>query len=149
MIKKQGIKINEETIKVIESFIQAKLPQEYRDFLLKYNGGVPNKGVFNLNNILSGLSFFYIINSLNNYSDFVGAYHLYKDRIPKGFIVVASDVGGNKILIGLDGENRNKIYFWDHENEVEEDEEPYYDNMTLIADGFNLFLNSLVLDWED
>jgi len=51
MIKKQGIKINEETIKVIESFIQAKLPQEYRDFLLKYNGGVPNKGVFNLNNI--------------------------------------------------------------------------------------------------
>ena len=139
MITNTGTKINEETIKVIESFIQAKLPDEYRDFLLKYNGGIPDKIIFNI----SALAFFHKVNSSDYYSDFVVAYHTYIVRIPKGFIVVASDVGGNNILLGLEGKDRGKIYFWDHEEEVDEDEEADFRNMTLISNSFNQFVDSL------
>ena len=149
MIKKHDVKIDEGTIKVIESFIEAKLPQDYKEFLLKYNGGTPYKGVFQLNHITSGLAFFYIVNSVNYYSDFVSIYHTLKDRIPKGFIIIASDVGGNGILLGLENENRGKIYFWDHEEEVEDDEEPDFRNMTFLSKSFTEFVDSLVVDIEE
>ena len=148
MIEEHDVKIDKETIKVIESFIESKFPQDYKEFLLKYNGGFPKKNIFNLN-ITSMLGNFYIVNSLKNWTDFIEAYKIHKNRIPKEFITIGSDVGGNEILLGIKDKYRGKIYFWDHEEEVEDDEEPDFRNMTFLSNSFTEFVDSLVVDIEE
>lgn len=67
----------------------------------------------------------------------------HKDRVPAGFLPIARDPGGNLICLALEGENANKVFFWDHENEYEEGEEVGYKNTNLIASSFEEFLASL------
>lgn len=49
-------------------------------------------------------------------------------------------ISGDLILIAVKGTDRRKIYFWNHEMEMEE---PDYSSLTLIADTFSEFINSL------
>ncbi len=67
----------------------------------------------------------------------------YSGRIPNSFFPIAYDSCGNLICIPVKGPDRGKVYFWDHEMEAADDEEPSYDNLTLIADSFEDFFNSL------
>jgi hypothetical protein len=63
--------------------------------------------------------------------------------VPAGFLPLAVDPGGNLICLVISGTNTGKVYFWDHEEEVEEGQQPGYSNVYLIANSFNEFLNSL------
>lgn len=42
----------------------------------------------------------------------------------------------------MSGEDKGKVYFWDHEFELEE-EKPGYHNVGFIADSFNEFVETL------
>jgi hypothetical protein len=41
-------KLTPERIRRFENDLQTKLPADYRKFLRKYNGGVPDKGLFKI-----------------------------------------------------------------------------------------------------
>jgi hypothetical protein len=58
---------------------------------------------------------------------------------------ISYDSFGNLILIAIKNADRGKIYFWDHEMEADpnQGEVPDYSNLTLIADSFDEFINSL------
>jgi len=62
-------------------------------------------------------------------------------RIPRDMIPIARDSFGNQICIGVSGPRCGYVYFWDHENEDED--EPTYRNMHLVAKSFQEFLAQL------
>jgi hypothetical protein len=65
----------------------------------------------------------------------------YRGRIPAWLLPIAADEGGNAICVGLRGEGRGRIYFWDHEREGEgEDPEMA---VTAIAPSFSVFCDGL------
>lgn len=133
-----------EDISVFEKNINFLLPAEYKDFLLKYNGGQPCPSSFKFfsdRNDGSSVDRFLSLGR-EKYSNLLKYYNNYKDRIPFGFIPIAHDAGGNLILMELNS-GEHKIYFWDHETEVDEGETPNMNNVYLISQSFSDFINNL------
>ncbi|WP_353613689.1 SMI1/KNR4 family protein [Mangrovibacter phragmitis] len=111
---------------------------------MKYNGGQPQPNSFRFfsdRNDASSVDRFLSLGKEKN-SNLLRYYNNYQDRIPLGFIPIAHDAGGNLVIMGLKTDN-NKVYFWDHEFEVDEGEQPNMDNVHLISQSFSIFLNDL------
>lgn len=80
----------------------------------------------------------------------------YYDRLPSALVPISADMAGNLICIGVSDKATGKIYFWDHENELEaklmlqEDVgditvDDYWDNLYVIADSFIDFIRSMFI----
>jgi hypothetical protein len=138
---------NEKVLEALEQVWGFKLPSSYRTFILKYNGGVPINDTFYFKNDLSRGALIQIFLGVTPEKNANLLKHLqtYQGRIPNAMFPIAYDPGGNLILLAVKGPDRGKIFFWDHENEVDSDldEVPRYSNLTLIADSFNEFLSIL------
>lgn len=136
--------IDDNVLNAIEEFWGYKLPQSYRLFLLENNGGKPFKKIFNFKNKDDGScidEFFGIIKNFNN--NLLLKQKYLSNRVPENTIPIGRDAYGNFILLSIKGTDRGKVYFWDHESEASEGEKPDYSNLTLIADNFDEFINSL------
>ena len=83
------------------------------------------------------------INSGNRNTTLEEQLILYHDRVPKPLLPIANDAGGNLICISTSGPDQGCIYFWEHENEVEEGEEPTMENVWFVAPDFDTFLSHL------
>ena len=146
-MKNTGPNLSKDDLKQFEKRIDFLLPGSYREFLLQFNGGRPNPYHFFVPNWRHQRS---LVNDFNGivpgkYNDLEEDIGVLEDRLPKGFIPIADDPGGNRILLGLHGPTQGKIYFWDHENEPEDptDNLEDYSNIYLLADNFADFLKSL------
>ena len=144
-------KLTSEKLMEFEQAYKLKLPDDYRLFLLTYNGGSPSPEVVDF--IEHGKKQSDIVNYLCGIHE--GEYwaslewhmEMFKQRIPAGFIPFGYDPGGNLFLLGTNDENIGKVYFWDHENEAALfDEEPSFKNMSLITNSFTEFMNQLYSD---
>ena len=137
-----------EDISNFEKIISGNLPSDYKDFLMKYNGGQPQPnsfGFFSDRNDESMVDQFLSLGR-EKHSNLLSYYENYKDRIPSDFIPIAHDAGGNLIIMELKS-NSNRIYFWDHELEADEDEGeiPNMENVYYINQSFTKFINDLYL----
>lgn len=164
--------LNLELIKVIESFFVRSLPQDYLHYLKEY--GVrgfnemvlfkplnpnpiykhPNEIGF-LNPTFEGSYIDSFFGKLKDSSkDIFYNIEIYKDRIPSNFLPIGNDGFGNLILMSLNNENYENIYFWDHENEWDEDyyeeetglkftDDVKFQNLYLLGTSFLDFLNRL------
>jgi len=137
-----------ERLAAFEQAYGVRLPDDYRSFLLNYNGGYPSPSVIDF--IQYGSEQSDIVNNLFGIHE--GEYwanldwhlQMLEDRIPMGFIPIGDDPGGNVYLLGVMGEFVGKVYFWDHEEEAQlYDKEPDFENMSFIAISFTEFLNKL------
>lgn len=130
-------------LEILEKKLGKKLPLDFRAFLLKFNGGYPEPDSFNFFGSEDGscVDRFLGIN-VGEHSNLYRYFKTYSKRIPKEFLPIAHDPGGNLICIGLFGEYKNKIYFWDHEFEAN-GHEPNMTNMHLISGNFSEFLEVL------
>ena len=139
-----GAKLEDETLKLLESFIGVGLPKKYRLFMSEYNGGCPEPSSFYFADGDEGSSIncFFGINRGNS-NDWVRCFKVYLGRIPEDTLPIAADAFGNLICIGIKGKVREKIFFWDHELEKSDGELPDYSNMKLIANNFEVFLSGL------
>lgn len=137
--------LDENCLKALEQLWGFQLPKDYRRFLLKYNGGRSEKSYFNFPDIPEGGSvvhtFFGIYKSEND--NLLQRIIDIGDRYPSDSFPIADDVFGNRICLIVKGRNRGQVYFWDHEMETHEGEDPNYDNMTLIAESFTEFIENL------
>lgn len=135
-------------IVALEQQINIRLPKDYVEFLLRYNGGRPKKNSCDLIEVIDtiettcGISWFYTLAEDYNYNLFEN-YQIFLNRMPKELIPIASDGCGNQICLAVQGDNYGKVYFWDHDWEHDEGEEPTYRNIYLIANSFTEFVNKL------
>lgn len=135
--------ITELEIVELERYIEASLPLGYRQFLLQHNGGRVSPDCFDFVRdgkvTHGGVDWFLHIGNAesSNLYDYINTY---RDRVPKGYLPIAHDPGGNLVVLSLQDDG---VYFWDHDEEVEEGEVAGMQNMYWIAGSFNEFLDSL------
>ena len=144
-----------DALKRFETTIGQRLPDDYRDFLLRCNGGYGCGYVQYLEptpaghaadacvNHVGGFreeSYFSLESSYENYQQ-------YEVRIPKDLIWIADDPFGNAICLGICGAHRGKVFFWDHEREPDPEQ---WDgrvetagNIDLLANSFSEFMAGL------
>lgn len=135
LFPEHSTKLENEDISKIETIVNGKIPQEVKDFLLKYGicdfedevefkpysptaeyvyspeSEQPN---FSFNGSMLG-AFFARDSGRGNAYDIFENINTYKERIPNKFVPLGDDGMGNLILISLN--DNGKIYFWDHEAE--------------------------------
>jgi hypothetical protein len=144
---KTGKALNESDLAEFESKIGYSLPVEYREFLMLYNGGKPVPDFFRVPDWEYEETYVTELKGLANGKsvDLSELFDLLHDRLPKGFIAIGSDPGGNQILLSLSKDTKGQVYFFDHENEPEDaaDDVKGYPNIYLVAKSFNEFLKNL------
>lgn len=133
-IKKFEVKYNLTIPKEIQTFLKREDLSEFKNVVFKIKADFPNNA--------STLGHFYKLVSEDSNSDFFKFNNIFKkeNRIPKDFITIGKDLGGNQICVSLKGSNSGTIYFWAHEEEAENIK---HENLYKIADSFEEFLESL------
>jgi hypothetical protein len=132
-------KVSLQKIKQFEYEYNVMLPEQYVDFLLKYNGGYPQESKFKIpDNQGEGLvNKFYGIGDMK--SNLAKVFEVLEGEIPEDFVSIANDPEGNEILLGVSGKYKGMIYFWIHDMEPEDE----MGNMFILADSFSEFFNNL------
>jgi SMI1-KNR4 cell-wall len=175
-LENQFYPLNEDEIVRIEEAVAGKLPDDYKWLLRTYGEflfansvefepinenpeychpeelGVPNGAPFQG----SGVSTFYGKKANNNSITVLKKVETFRDRMPEEFLPFADDGLGNQLCICLHEDNYQKIYWWDHE--VEWDEEEYeeetgepmpqaakYQNVYLVANTMTEFFERLCI----
>ena len=139
-----GLKLCDGDIQKLETTLAISLPEDYKMFLKRNNGGRPHPKFFPIlgyenNPVGQILDFFGIDDPIEscrldwNYQTFLG-------RLPENFFPIACDDGGSCICLVLSGENKGMVYYWDYYGETCP---PTYDNVYQIAGTFQGFLDSL------
>jgi cell wall assembly regulator SMI1 len=130
----------------LETTLKVKLPADYRVFLLSFNGGLPEPNLIPLMNDPADthamLECLFCIAEGDNL-DITERNSWMEGRMPAGFIAIGEDPGGNQICLDLTPENYGKVYFWDHEEEVEEGEIPDFRNVYFVANSFQEMMDNL------
>lgn len=113
-----------------EKIINGKLPDYYKNFILKNNGGRPVPNIFSTLNgeYETDIQFFFgfgagVYNLRNNHLNF-------QIELTKNFIAIAIDSIGSLILLNIDS---GEVYYFDHE--IEE--------IFLISNSFKEFISNL------
>ena len=136
--------MKEDAVLVLEGFLGLRLPEDYRRYLLNTNGGKPEKNLFPIpGQGDDAVNRFFSLISKNKEETIPYQLNNYKNRMPSEMLPIGNDAGGNVITLSMKGKNRGSIFFWDHDKESDEEPQPYYENLTLIADSFSLFLENL------
>lgn len=147
---KVGSEISEKDIIHLEEITGYTLPDTYKQFLLKYNGGEPNPYFFLVPDWKYGQSLvseFKGIDPNRVGLDLLEIIDIKQFDLPKGVIPIGGDPGGNLILIDL---KTGKIYFWDHENVPNElnDKIEEFRNAYFLANTFYEFVANLKKESE-
>jgi cell wall assembly regulator SMI1 len=140
-------------IEKVERDYNIRLPQDYRDFLLEHNGGVPQPDTFDL--LLAGKP------SSSDVRRFLGIGGASQDSLetqrkldtnhvmPDSLLPIAYDSGGSVICLSVREADYGKVYFWDNQDVDLSDP---YRNVYYVANSFTEFLNSLyhfdLAEWE-
>jgi hypothetical protein len=147
----KGKKITDKDVLNIENKIKCSFPEEYRNFLLKNNGGECEPCGFTfiegtIDSESEVRSFFAIggIDGDYDLEENINIYIFEEKRLPNFYFPIAEDDLGNLICISCNKSDNGYIYFWDHEDECDtENIDNYRDNMYLLAKSFNKFIKKL------
>ena len=144
--------VSETGIAKVEAVIGKKLPEQYKTFLLKYNGGAPFPSAFKIQwkseqdwaegYDFSTLEYFLALDPGSD-ADFMAYYEDFDGRIPSDTIAIGFAPGGNLVLLGVEASNKGKVYIWMHSYETDEDDETDYSNVGLVVNSFEEFIDGL------
>jgi hypothetical protein len=143
-----------EALNALEARLNIKLVPAHRAWLLQHNGGRPSPNTFQRKQVDGSaysdgvVAWFLAVHNLpaSNLEWRFCDFHRHTKRMPVDLMPIASDPFGNYICIVFNGPNLGKIYFWDHEEELNARDahgNPTYDNCDLIAGSFDEFINGL------
>jgi hypothetical protein len=125
-----------------ENHNQITIPNDYKVFLKKTNGGAPIYDVemHELDEKVPQVGWFYGFHEGPSFTSIYYALEMYTGRLPSWYFPIAEDHSGNLFLMSLYEENYGLITFWNHEGEnLEGNAEQHFDNMHIIADNFSKF----------
>lgn len=97
------------------------LPEQYRSFMLKYNGGDTPETDFKCKRTTSDVRGFFGIGCDDYYSfeNEFAEFDPLTNYLKNGLLPIALDSYGNYILIGIAEKNNGQIFFLDHEENEE------------------------------
>lgn len=123
----------------LENAINAPLPADYKDFLLKTNGAELHNALINPEDLNEEIALDVLFGFQSDENlDILFWLNEYKDEIPERSLLIGSDPGSNLILMIPHGEDQG-LYYWDHTHffpdSSEENGNTYY-----ICDSFQSLL---------
>jgi ankyrin repeat protein len=159
-IKQPGFRLQEETLAEFERKHGFLLPTTYRAFLLQHNGGTPQPSSYcrkRNKKPLEVCRHFFGLQSGRSNAEMEDALETYlgedETRIPRRLLPIAEDPFGNLICLSLRGEGTGKVYFWHHEEELNQKRTKTGDvndaAISLIADSFDAFLTQFAESKDD
>ena len=123
------------------------LPEDYKEFLVVQNGGIPLKKVFLINKEeqYDSIDVFFGLDMEKPFLNLDYLVETYQDKFPKSIFPIGEDSGCNYICLNVDkSADYGKIYFYDHEVENEDENCTLnWSNLYLIANSFTEFLEKL------
>src|SRR5882672_8682020 len=116
-IVKPNKKINLGAIEKLEAIVGEKLPDDYRGFLLDFNGGKPEDNEFDIPQIKnkSGVNRFYGLLDERKSGDLLHERELMISRVPDKMLAIGDDSSGNSVCLSLRPDTFGQLFFWDHE----------------------------------
>jgi hypothetical protein len=135
--------LDKNELKQFELKYGISLPADYRAFLIENNGGDPFgyiepimqtdiQWIYGLHRGEYWASLYYI------------AEELLEGQIPNKLLPIANDSGGNFFVLSMREEDYSKLYFWDHEEELEEDRSKWFKILHPVANSFTEFINGFI-----
>lgn len=139
--------VSPERIAEVEQTLGIKLPEQYKAFLLKHNGGGPRPSGFlyrrDGEEAQAGLASWFLAIHNGPQENFLDYFQTFRHRIPRDTVPIARDPGGNLILLGLEGSLQGKVFFWDKESEPLDGSPTEPELLYWVADSFDDFLKGL------
>ena len=115
-VKDAGPRINESEIVALEREIGDVLPPDYRAFLLRFNGGLPEPDIIDVAGLADSPTdvqvFFGVRRNIGS-SNILWNWNVYRDRVPANALPIASDSGGNVYCITLTAPGKGEISYTD------------------------------------
>lgn len=133
--------INPADIFEFEETNEVSLPDDYKDFLLKHNGGRPEPN--GLQEPSTDVQWLFGMVEEPAWASLFHALDTYEGRIPAWYMPIGTDSGGNLFIMSLYEENKGVVALWWHEGEAEKNGSEYFDNLTHVADSFSEFIDLL------
>lgn len=115
LISKYSCNDSEKQITEFENRYSISIPNEYRAFLMKYNGGDTPKTTFKVKKVSSDVVAFFGIGNVRESFEQL----MLNEWIGKEILPIARDSFGNYIILGLGEENIGQVFFADHEKGYE------------------------------
>lgn len=135
-------KATQQMINDFEQHIGFSLPDDYKIFLLKYNGGTPKVrySTFTVEELNENISLDVLHGLGINELDLKKRNDEYMDDLLPKCIIIGDDPGAGMIVLNNDYETKG-VYYWDHSFYFEKSNED--ENIYKIADSFQDFINGL------
>jgi hypothetical protein len=139
-----GRPLSTKEIEALDAKLGLSLPEEYKSFLLRYNGGRPTPNAYPIdgleNNPFGVIQGFFGVDDPIESCNLDWNVAIMKGRLPANLLPIACDDGDDLICISLFGEDAGAVVFWDQHAESST---PSYDNVYRIADSFMEFLDGI------
>jgi len=139
-------KLTERDLEEIEKKFSFKIPKDIRHHYLKYNGGYPEKCIFEDNNGKQyEVEHFIPIKNKAGSRDLETVLHLLREDsiLPNWLIPLAEEAGGDFYCYSLRNHELGAVYYWSHEFEYGEDPEAY---VTFLATYLKQFIDEMIED---
>lgn len=108
------------------------LPSSYRSVLTnESNGGRLKDDAVRGDDNVGDITIFGI--DQVDYQDLARQHQVYAGRVAPGFFAFASSAGGNLLCLSTRATDAGSVWFWDHELEADDGEQPSESNMTHVA----------------
>lgn len=133
------------TLEKFEAVLGSKLPSDYRQFLLAFNGGRPENNEFAIPDIknTAGVDLFYGLLENPEWGDLLSRRAALIDRVPKDDLPIGDASCGNVVCLSLQPATFGQVFFWDHELEADEGQQPTFSNLFLVGNSFDDFFTKL------
>lgn len=142
--------LREQDLAAVERQLGIRFPEDYRAFMLRYNGGRPEPDGFDIawaegqpageDWKTSCFGWLYSVWDRDEVNLLESNQVAFAGRIPRDTVAIGDDAGGNPILLALAGPYQGKVLFWCMDYEARDGETPGYGNVGVIADSFDDFL---------
>ncbi|WP_017814251.1 SMI1/KNR4 family protein [Paenibacillus shenyangensis] len=130
---------NQNMLEQLEHNLHVRFSNDYREFLLKYNGGTPivHYCTFNVDELkeVIPLKAMYGIGLVERYN--LEYRNSFRNDIPRGYFIIGETAEGGKLLLGKDQEKQG-VYYWSHLYQDDPDSEK---GLYKLADRFDSFMN--------
>jgi hypothetical protein len=151
----KGLPPSQGQVEAFEAEIGTTLPDEYRWFLLRCNGGKVDWYRFE-RLTPEGKSWTAVLSDVGGlrkepHLSLRFAHHCYQGhqiQIPRTLLWIMGGPGGNAVCIGLTGKYRGRVYFWIHDEQPDpqewDGEVETAGNVILLANSFTDFVSGII-----